>query len=151
MSRPVRASPVRRVTGTQGGYVLPAALAALVALTLLGLAAFQSARLDSLAAQSLVASIRAFYAAEAGLVLLESGRPEGADSVAIPGARIELVRERILTLPDGAGLVRLTSEAWVVGRAGGIEGRRQLSRLELVPPVGAGSRVAGSWRETVRP
>jgi len=131
--------------------VLPAVLAALVVLTLLGLAAFHSARLDSLAARSFVASIRAFYAAEAGLVLLESGHPEGPDSIAIPGARIELVRERILTLPDGAALVRLVSEAWVSGHAGGIEGRRQVSRLELAPPVGAGSRVAGSWRETIRP
>jgi Tfp pilus assembly protein PilX len=131
--------------------VLPAVLAALVALTLLGLAAFQSARLDSLAARSFVASIRAFYAAEAGLVLLESGRPDGADSIAIPGTRIEMARERVLTLPDGVRLVRLVSEAQVSGRAVGIEGRRRVSRLELVPPVGAGHRVAGSWRETIRP
>jgi len=142
---------LRRAAATEQGYVLPAVLATLVTLTLLGLAAFHSARLDSLAAASLGASIRAFYAAEAGLALLESGRATDVDTVAIPGVRIEMKREDILTLPDGGCLVRLVSEATVTGRLGVIEGRRQVSGLRHLSPDAAGHRVPGSWRETLRP
>ncbi len=151
MTKAHGATPTGRPSGSEGGYVLPAVLATLVALTLLGVAAFHSARLESLAARSLTGSIRAFYAAEAGLVLLETGRPAGGDSTTIPEARIETNREEILALPDGARLVRLVSEATVTVPGGAIEGRRRLSRLRLVPPGGAGGRVEGSWRETIRP
>jgi Tfp pilus assembly protein PilX len=151
MSRALDKRPPGEVDPTTRGYALPSVLAALVTLTLLGLAAFQSARLDSRASASLVASIRAFYAAEAGLVLLEADRAAGVDSVTIPGVRVETSREDILRLSDGGRLVRLLSEATVTGRLGVIEGRRQVSRLRHLSPDATGHRVPGSWRETIRP
>jgi hypothetical protein len=59
------------------GYILPAALLSLTVLSLLAIAAFESARLEGLAARSLAASIRAFYAADGGLASLLAGAPEG--------------------------------------------------------------------------
>lgn len=151
MSTSPRTPPRVRRSGREGGYALPAVLAVLVALGLLGVAALHSARLDSLAAASLAASVRAFYAAEAGIALLEAGHPAGVDTVAIPGVRIEATRERLLALSDGALLVRLASEATVTGQGGRTEARRRVSRLRFAPPGALEVRVAGSWREAVRP
>jgi len=151
MSRELETRPPGEVDPRMRGYALPSVLAALVTLTLLGLAAFQSARLDSHASSSLVASIRAFYAAEAGLVLLEADRPAGVDSVTIPAVRIETSREDILRLSDGGRLVRLAAEAVLAGPSGAVEARRRVSSLRLIPSGDAGRRLAGSWRETIRP
>ncbi|MFO7587022.1 MAG: hypothetical protein R6X22_03025 [Gemmatimonadota bacterium] len=133
------------------GYILPAALLSLTVLSLLAIAAFESARLEGLAARSLAASIRAFYAADGGLASLLAGAPEGVDSTGLAGVRLALRREVLLSLPDGGALVRLVADASADGAAGRDRARRVLALAVVVGPDGVVLRRPGAWTEITRP
>jgi hypothetical protein len=142
---------VTRLSGQEVGFALPAVLVVLLGLGLLAASAFHSANLELKAARSLVASIRAFQGAEAGMALLESGAWSGPTAEIGDAVSLESVSDTLWISAEGPVLVRWRVRAIVADPVGRRLARRQLERLWLLLPDGAAVAVAGSWRETIRP
>ena len=132
------------------GFVLPAVLVVLLGLMLFLVGGYHASRLDLLAARSLAGTVRAFYAAEAGLALLEVGGGPGIDSTTLRNVRLELRIDTLRAAVEGGVVLWHRARAETRDPVGRLSGRREIGRLWLAGPGGEPSPIAGGWRETIR-
>jgi hypothetical protein len=143
--------PTIHAVGHQSGFALPAVLVVLLGLGLLVASGFQSSKLELESARSLVASIRAFQGAEAGMALLESGSWSDSTTGIGDGVTLTATIDTLWISGDGPQLERRSVRAVVTDPRGRRLARRQLERLWLIQLDGTASAVAGSWSESIQP
>lgn len=137
-----------RRSSPAAGSVLPLVLVALVAIGVLALAGYETARFALQAARAQVAATAALHAADSGLdlYLRGVGPPAGPVEVEAPPGVARVTVVELAPLGDTARLVEVVAEG-SARRGAGPPLTRRLRLLAVVDSAGGRRRVAGSWRE----